>query len=351
MDTQNEIAEHSSELQMKNEKPRIVDVSIIIVNWDTKQITCDCLKSIFEQTSKLNYEVIVVDNASTDGSVDMIKAEFSQVILIENNRNRGYAGGCNTGIRVAKGRYLLLLNSDIVVLDNAIEKTMRYADKHPEAAVVGCQVKENSDTIQMTCFSFPSVTDLFLSTFGLAKLFKHNRFFGREWMRWWHRDTEREVDVISGSFMLVRRNAIDDVGLMDEDYFLYYEETDWCYRFAKAGWTKLFWPGAKIIHCHGGRNSSKQQAVKMAVQMQKSCLIFFRKHHGLVNYISVRLLLMISSGCRLCFWTVALFVKYLLGKSSNHDKKKIAETWSVFKYCAFGCEPLKTTNKSQCCKH
>ena len=116
---------------MKNERQKIVDVSITIVNWNTKQITCNCLKSIFEQASRLNYEVIVIDNASTDGSVDMIKAEFSQVILVENNRNRGYAAGCNAGIRVAKGRYILLLNSDVVVLDNAVEKTVQYADKHP----------------------------------------------------------------------------------------------------------------------------------------------------------------------------------------------------------------------------
>lgn len=323
-----------------------LDVSVIIVNWNTRDILRDCLKSVCEQRKDILFEVVVIDNASSDGSVEMVKSEFCQVVLIENKQNRGFAAGVNQGIAVTKGRYALVLNSDTIVCDNAIEKTMRYADKHPEAAVVGCQVLNNFNTIQMTCFRFPSVLNLVLYAFALNKIFKKNHFLGREWMLWWHRDSEREVEVVSGSFMLVRRNAIDDVGLMDEDYFLYYEETDWCYRFARAGWKKLFWPGAKIIHCHGGRNSSKQESLKMAVQMQKSCLIFFKKHRDIVSYIAVRLILMISSACRLCFWTVALSVKHLLMKSGNHEKKKIAENWLVFKYCVFGCEPLKTTNKS-----
>jgi len=323
-----------------------MDTSIIIVSWNTRDILRNCLKSVYEQTKDIPFEVIVIDNASSDNSVSMIKSEFSQVHLIENKENRGFAAGVNQGIAIVKGRYVLVLNSDTIICDNAIEKTIRYADTHPEAAMVGCQVSDNFDTIQMTCFRFPSVLNLFLYTFSLNKIFKKNHFFGREWMLWWRRNSEREVEVVSGSFMLVRRKAIDDIGLMDEDYFLYYEETDWCYRFAKAGWKILFWPGAKIIHCHGGRNSSKQESTKMAIQMQRSCLIFFRKNRNIASSIMVRLLLIVSFACRFCFWTVALYVKYLLRNSSNYEKKKSAENWSVFKYCAFGCELRKKANKS-----
>ncbi|MBA7636301.1 N-acetylglucosaminyl-diphospho-decaprenol L-rhamnosyltransferase [subsurface metagenome] len=268
-----------------------MDVSIIIVNWNTRDIIRDCLKSVYEQTKGISFEVIVIDNASSDGSVEMVKSEFYQVVLIENKQNRGFAAGVNQGIAVAKGRYALVLNSDTIVCDNAIEKTVQYADKHAEAAVVGCQVWENSDTIQMTCFRFPSVLNLFLHTFALNKIFKNNHFFGREWMLWWPRDSEREVEVVSGSFMLVRRNAIDDVGLMDESYFLYYEETDWCYRFAKGGWKILFWPRAKIIHVDGGSHSTNKNAVGMSVQVQKSLLIFFKKHYGMTHYLFARLIL------------------------------------------------------------
>lgn len=325
-----------------------MDVSVIIVNWNTRDLLRNCLKSIYEHGGQIDFRVIVIDNASNDGSAGMVKKDFPQVTLVENSENRGYAAACNQGIRTAGGRYVLILNSDTLICGSAIEKTVRYADEHPEAAVVGCQVWENPKKVQMTCFGFPSVLNLFLDAFALNRIFKQNRFFGREWMLWWGRDSEREVDVISGSFMFVRHEAIDKVGLMDEDYFLYYEETDWCYRLSKAGWKMLFWPGARIIHCHGGRNSSKQEAVKMFVQMQKSCLIFFKKHRGPVSYISARLILTISFMLRYCVRTITLLAKYSLCKNGNYEKKKGAENWAAFKYCVFGCEPVKTVNKSQC---
>lgn len=318
-----------------------MDVSIIIASWNTRDVLRNCLKSVYEQTKDILFEVIVIDNASSDGSIEMLKADFSQVILIGNTDNRGLAAANNQGISLAKGRYILLLNSDTIILENAVAKTIVYADKHSSAAVVGCQVWENSDTIQMTCFRFPSVVNLFLSTFRLNRVFKHNRILGREWMLWWDRNNEREVDVISGSFMLVRRKVIDEVGLMDEDYFLYYEETDWCYRFAKAGWKMLFWPKARIVHYDGGRNSSKQEAEKMFVQFQKSLLIFFKKHYGWLNYIAARLLLIVSLGLRCCFWILAMLLKQVLGSNINWEKEQLIKHWIAFKFCAFGTKLKK----------
>lgn len=315
-----------------------MDVSVVIINWNTRDILRNCLISIFANTKNVEFEVIVIDNASSDGSVDMLKSEFPQVVSIENSVNRGYAVAVNQGIAVAKGRYVLALNSDIIICDNAIEKTIRYADKHLEAAVIGCQVWEDSDTIQTTCFRFPNAINLFLLMFGLAKIFKYNRVLGRERMLWWNRKSERQVDVISGSFMLVRQEAIEQVGGMDEDYFLYYEETDWCYRFKQAGWEMRFWPGAKIIHDHGGRNSSKQEAVKMYVQMQKSCFIFFKKQRNLVSCISARLIMSLSLALRLCFWSAALLIKYICS-DTKYEKQKVEEVWAAFNYCVFGIEP------------
>jgi hypothetical protein len=160
-------------------------------------------------------------------------------------------------------------------------------------------------------------------------------------MLWWGRDSEREVDVISGSFMFVKRKAIEEVGLMDEDYFLYYEETDWCYRFARAGWKILFWPGAKILHWHGGRNSSKQESLRMFVQFQKSLLIFFRKHYGWLNCITARLLLIMSFGLRCCSWILVVSLKRLLGNSIDSEKEKLIKHWGALKFCAFGAVPEK----------
>ena len=173
-----------------------MDVSIIIVNFNTKDLLRDCLNSIFDQAGDVDYKAIVVDNASIDGSPEMVKNEFPHVTLIENSTNRGYAAACNQGMKVADGRYILLLNSDVLICDSAVEKTIRYADSHSQVGIVGCQVWESEDKIMMTCFRFPSITNLLLSTSGLSRLFKHNRLLGREKMQWWQRDSERQVDVV-----------------------------------------------------------------------------------------------------------------------------------------------------------
>ncbi len=218
----------------------ITEVSVVVVNWNTQDILRDCLISIYEQCGEIDLEVIVIDNASTDGSVEMVKKDFPQVTLIENSQNRGFAAANNQGIAISKGRYVLLLNSDTVVLDNAIAKTAAFADSHPEAAVVGCRVLNPDRTLQPTCFMFPSILNMLLSSTYLYKLFPKNKFFGRERMTWWNRNDIREVDVVTGCFMLVRQDTIKKVGSMDEQFFMYGEETDWCYRFKQAGWKVMF---------------------------------------------------------------------------------------------------------------
>jgi len=235
---------------MKNEKLN-VDVSIIIVNWNTREIACDCLKSVYEQTQHMSFEVIVVDNGSSDGSVEMVKNEYPRVILIENLENVGFAAANNQGMALAKGRYILLLNSDTVILDNAISKAISFSDTHPEAAVVGCRVLNPDRTLQLSCSMFPSLLNWVLFITYLYKLFHKNKFFGRERMSWWARNDIQEVEVVTGCFMLVRREAIEQVGMMDERFFMYAEEIDWCYRFRMAGWKNLFTPDAEIIHLGG----------------------------------------------------------------------------------------------------
>ncbi|UCC99429.1 MAG: glycosyltransferase family 2 protein [Phycisphaerales bacterium] len=316
-----------------------MDVSIVIVNWNAKELLRDCLNSVCEQTLDIDYEILVIDNASTDGSSEMVRNDFQQVILIENTENRGFAAANNQGIAQAAGRYVLLLNSDTIVCDRAIEKTAEYADEHPDAAVVGCQVWEDSDTIQLTCFRFPSVADVAWSAFGLARLFPNNRTLGRQHMLWWRRDSEREVDVVSGMFMMVRRAAIAEVGPMDEDYFLYFEETDWCYRLARAGWKMLFWPGARIIHCHGGSNSSNKAAARMFVQFQKSLCIFFKKHYGLLSCTLARGLLVVSLGSRCCLWAAKVLLRKVSDRDVNSEKAQVGNYWAAFRFCAFGSEP------------
>jgi GT2 family glycosyltransferase len=281
----------------------------------------------------------VVDNASSDGSVEMVRSEFPQVRVIVEKSNLGYAGAVNEGIVASTSRYVLVLNSDTLICDSAIEKTVHYADKHPAVAVVGCQVFDERGVLGMSCFRFPSILNLALDTFWLNKIFRNNSFFDRELIPEWARDSEREIDVIEGMFMLVRRQAIDAVGLMDESFFFFFEETDWCYRFAKAGWKMRFWPGAKIVHVHGGGQSQKKAGIHLAVQYPKNLLIFFRKHYGWADYFLARVLLTFRSGCRCVLWGILRLYRALIIRNAQYERQKMQVYWWSFWYCVFGLEP------------
>ncbi len=257
---------------------RPVDVSIVIVNWNTRDILRDCLGTIYEQTRRVDFEVIVVDNGSQDGSAQMVRSDYPQAMLLANETNAGYAAANNQGIRAARGRYVLVLNSDTLILDGAIDRVVEFADAHPRAGVLGCRVRSPDGTLQPTCFMFPSVFNSFLSAFYLNKLFPRSRLFGREAMSWWDRSDVRDVQVVTGCFMLIRRGALDEVGLMDERFFMYAEETDWCYRFGKAGWHVMFTPVAEIVHLGG--QSTAQCSEEMLVQLRLSILRFVRKNQG-----------------------------------------------------------------------
>jgi len=313
-----------------------VDVSVVIVSYNTREVTRNCLRSVYEQTSNISFEVFVVDNQSRDGSPEMVRTEFPEVILIANEENRGFAAANNQALRLAKGRYFLLLNSDTVVLDRAIEKTVDYADRRPRVGVVGCQVLEDENTVQQTCFSFPSLSSAFFAATGLSTLFPRSRLFGREWIGWWNRDTEREVDVVSGMFMLARKEAVDQVGLMDEDYFIYAEEADWCFRLWKAGWPCVFAPVARILHLEGGGKSTRQVSAKMYLQLQKSLLLFHRKNRGLLSWAGLKALYILNMGARALLFRA--FCVLRLGRSAC-ERARLAG--ASFRYHLFGVEPTQ----------
>lgn len=321
-------------IAMEN-KNDTVDVSVIIVSWNTNEILKNCLKSIYQETQRVSFEVIVIDNDSVDGTPDMINKEFSEVILIANNENRGFAAANNQGLKIAHGRYSLLLNPDTVILENAIDKMIPIADKRPEYAVLGCKVYENKDVVQMTGFAFPCFTITLYNLTGLKRLFPKSRIFGKEKMFWWDRNSEREIDVISGMFMLVRKEAIDEIGLMDEDYFVYAEEADWCYRFWKEGWGCFFTPAAKIIHLDGGGKSTAQVSVKMFVQIQKSLLVFHRKNLGWFSWIATKNIFIIAMILRLLVFKILSFLK--VGENSRHKSR---QAFSALLFHILGKEPV-----------
>jgi GT2 family glycosyltransferase len=241
----------------------------------------------------------------------MVKREFPQVNLIENSDNKGFATANNQAMAVAKGRYVLLLNSDTIVLDNAIEKTVDFADAHKDTAAIGPCVLNPDRTLQKTCFMFPSLLNMLLGSTYLNKLFPRSKFFGREQMTWWDRNDIREVDVVGGCFMLVRREAIKQVGMLDERFFVYAEETDWCYRFSQAGWKMMFFPDAHIIHIGG--KSSEQIAPKMILQLRGSILQFIDKHYSRLEYRLACVLVWLFFALRVPFW----FLRSIFDKANS----------------------------------
>lgn len=293
-----------------------MDVSIIVVAWNVRKLVYDCLTSVYDETRGIEFEVIYVDNASEDGSVEMVRKECPEVRIIENDENEGFIKANNQGIGIATGRYVLLLNSDTIILDNAIAKTVRFANDHTDAAVVGCRVLNADRRLQRNCFMYPSVVNMFLSATYLYKAFPRSRFFGRERMTWWDFDQVREVETVCGCYSLVRKEAINEVGVMDPTYFVYGDDPDWCYRFKKNGWRIMFTPGAEIIHLGG--QTTKQMSREFKWQLYGSVLIFMRLHRSKVSFRIACFLTSMFLLLRVPYWLCAGLVSKEKRRSAFH---------------------------------
>ena len=242
-----------------------VDCTIVVVNWNARDLLASCLRSVYAAVSGPHFEVIVVDNGSTDGSTAMVRDQFRQVQLIENQQNEGFAVANNQAIRASRGRYVLLLNSDTLVRQGALEAMVSFADRHPEVGIVGCKLLNADGSLQPSWARFP--------TFW-------SELRGRNVRRWRSLADEPayEVDWVGGACLLARREAIDQVGLLDEGYFMYSEEMDWCYRMVQRGWRVCYLAAAEVTHLGGG--SSKRASDALAVALYRSKLRFFQKHYG-----------------------------------------------------------------------
>jgi GT2 family glycosyltransferase len=271
------------------------DLSIIIVNWNAQDLLAKCLHCVEATVKNVSYETIVIDNNSTDGSQEMIRRDFPNVTLIANTENAGFARANNQGMEISQGRYTLLLNSDAFVKDETIDRMVAFMDEHPEAGMSGCQLLYEDSRLQPSCYSFPSLTTEFYTALQLDKLFAKNREFGKYLMSYWDFNDVREVDAIMGAFMLVRKMAVDQVGMMDDSYFMYSEEMDWCFRFKKRGWKTLYNPYVQTVHLWGG--SSKRMKVEMFLQLYRSKVEFFRKNYGPLSASGLKLIL--GFGCLL----------------------------------------------------
>lgn len=312
-----------------------IDVSIIVVAWNVRDLVRECLESTYRETRDVDFEVIYVDNASKDGSAEMVRKEFPQARIIENSENLGFIKANNQAIEVARGRYVLLLNSDTVVLDGAIQKTVAFADRNPDAAVVGCRVLNRDRTLQRACFMYPSLLNTILAATYLYKLFPRSSFFGRERMTWWDFDDVRDVEVVCGCYALVRKKAIDEVGVMDETYFVYGDDPDWCYRFRQKGWRVVFTPEASIVH-YGGQ-TTKQMSDAFLLQLIGTKLLFIRTYRGRVEFALSCLTMSLYFLLRVPYW---LLHGILGGKRGKRVGTPVKTYLLGSAYCLFGWKNL-----------
>jgi GT2 family glycosyltransferase len=251
-------------------------LSIVIVSYNTRELTLACLRSLDRETDRSLYELIIVDNLSTDGSADAIAAEFPWARLIRSEKNLGFAGGNNLAAKEARGEYLLLLNPDTEVLDRAIERLLAFARRVPDAKIWGGRTLFKDGRLNpASCWSRPSAWSLFCIATGLAKVFRRSDLFNPEAFGGWDRSTERQVDIVSGCFLLLERSTWEALGGFDPAFFMYGEEADMCLRAHRLGAKPRVTPEATIVH-YGGA-SEKARADKL-VRLFKAKRLLFERH-------------------------------------------------------------------------
>jgi GT2 family glycosyltransferase len=295
-----------------------VELSVVIVCWNAQHYLELCLDSLAKALPRRSIEVLVVDNASTDGSVEMVETKFPWVKLIKSPENLGFSRGNNVAIRQAQGRYIALVNPDVIVFPGCLDALADFLDQNPKVGNVGPRVLNPDMSMQSTCRRFPTLWNNFCSASGLSSKFKNSRFFAGEHMFYFLHDRTLAVDVIVGCFSFIRRETFDSVGLLDEELFMYGDDVDWCRRARNAGWEVVFYPGAQAIHDRG--KITAPYPVRFAVAQQRSVLHYWRKHHGFFGVTGIRSIMLFHHILRYSFAVVLGVLRS--GQSANVNVRK-----------------------------
>lgn len=260
-------------------------LSVVIVSWNTRELLRRCLQTLRQDLEAYpgagRFEVFLVDNASADGSAQMVAKEHPWVKLTANSENRGFAAANNQAFATASGDYVLLLNPDTEVQPGAIAHLIHFLEAHPQAGIVAPQLLNSDGSIQRSCRAFPTFLGMVYELVGLSKMFPAGSKAGAKFREYkmldWNHDDEREVDQPEGACLLLRRKVIEEVGTLDEGFFMLFEEVDWCFRIKQQGWEIWFTPGARVIHHYG--QSIKQVKTKMILSSHRGLYRFWRKHY------------------------------------------------------------------------
>jgi GT2 family glycosyltransferase len=261
-----------------------MDVSIVIVSWRVKELVRNCLTSIFQHTHNLHFEVFVVDNNSGDGTDTMIRSQFPHVILIQNEENVGFARACNQAIKRSTGEYVLLLNPDTEIMDQAIVKTIQFMQQTSQAGIVGCAIINPDGSIQPSVRSFPNLSSHILILLKIHNFLPKLSAI-RKYYRFDYPYTETHiVDQVEGAFFMIRRKVFQQIGLFDQHFYIWYEEVDFCRRAKNKGWLTYFYSGATVQHAKG-QSFKQRKPFKLQLIFNRSLLYYFFKHRAKWEYV------------------------------------------------------------------
>lgn len=314
-------------------KKNTLDLSIVISTFNTKGLLKKTLLSVYRTFKDITFEIIVVDDASGDGSADMVRKYFPKANVITNKNNLGYSKSYNLGTKISNGKYILHLNSDVQFLGNlSFNEIISFMKSRPDVGIAGCKVLKSNGSLDLPCRrSFPTPINIFFQTIGLAKMFPKNKYFGNYYLTYLDDNKITEIDCIMGAFMLIKRDLFKKIGYLDEIFFIYGEDIDFCYRAKNAGWKIVYFPKIKIKHLHGGTTNNFR--LRYIWHFHYSMFQYYNKHYLKKNLFPLHIIVYTGIILRLA---LVLFVNLLNLNSIIYIKKMYAYIGvHIFSYSIF----------------
>jgi GT2 family glycosyltransferase len=295
-----------------------VKLSIVIICWNDRKCIGDCLKSVYDQAIMADFEVIVTDNGSTDGSLEFIRKNYPQVRIVANGANLGFGPGNNAGFKVATGDYVFILNPDTILRPHAIERLLAFADRHPEAGAFGCRTLNTDGSLQGTAQARPTVLSALFAALCLRWPGRFSTKLCADTYVGWDGRTEREIGFQAGCTLLIRGNILNSLGGFDGRFFHQYEDADLCHRVWESGKSVLFCPDAEIVHIGGAKRGN--YPIKVQLETQRSKYRYYHKHYGMKAAARIRWVSLLYYGLRHAGYSMHHFLKR---KASGNDRLKM----------------------------
>ncbi len=305
-----------------------MDLSVIIVNFNTRDLLLECIKSIKKETRRISYEIIVSDNDSKDGSVEAVRKHIPDVVVLENTQNLGFAKANNIGIDKSNGRYICLMNTDIVVRDGCLDKMVAFMDKNSDTGALAPLTVDGDGHIRYNCRKFPNLWNCFCDAFFISSLFKNVSFFSGRTLPSVSYNKLHDAHVLSGCFLMVSKLAVDKVGKLDERFFFYAEDTDWCKRIHDAGWRIVYHAGLKSVHYGGG--SSKAQPKKFFIQLVRADYQYWKKHFSPPIVVIYALLISTQLTLRALYYGISVRVTHREEVKRKYHNNLAGLRWLLF---------------------